>query len=101
MKGSSRVPKALCDFQEIVDPPYSWWSKNFSVTNLMFHVCKHMALCFEKSYSSVLFSELSHALSLKEQNCLFFNNPRQYTDLARLKAKLLFMHFKFAAGNVF
>jgi len=74
--------------------------KNFPVTNLMFHVCKHMAHCSEKSYSGGLFGELSHSLSLKEKHCLFFNNPQQYTDLARPKAKLLFMHFKFTAGNV-
>ena len=48
----------------------------------------------------VLFGELSHVLSLKEKNCLFFNDPRQYADLARLKAKLLFMHFKFTADSV-
>ena len=45
-------------------------------------------------------TELSHVLSLKEKNCLFFNDPRQYADLARLKAKLLFMHFKFTADSV-
>ena len=59
-----------------------------------------MTHCSEKSYSGVLFGELSHVLSLKEKNCLFLNDPRQYTDLARLKAKLLFMHFKFTADNV-
>ena len=48
----------------------------------------------------VLFGKLSHVLSLKEKNCLFFIDPRQYADLARLKAKLLFMHFKFTADSV-